>query len=77
MIASEVKRRFGADIGDERTRLLDSIRQDISVGRAAGVQSTPTVFVNGKLATDGSGGQLSPAYADLAIQLELRRLDRQ
>ena len=59
-----------------RSRFLDDIRHDISVGRTAGVASTPAVFINGVLAADQSGGQLSEAYVDLAIRLELQRAAR-
>jgi protein-disulfide isomerase len=72
MISDEVERRFGVDINNESARLLDEIRHDISIGRTAGVASTPSVFINGVLAADRSGGQLSEPYIDLAIRLELQ-----
>jgi hypothetical protein len=72
MISDEVARRFGVDINNESARWLDEIRHDISIGRTAGVASTPSVFINGVLAADQSGGQLSEPYIDLAIRLELQ-----
>ena len=72
-IASELTRRFGAGLETEQRRRLDEIRADIAIGHTIGVVSTPTIFINGIRAADASGNQLSAAYAELAVELELKQ----
>jgi protein-disulfide isomerase len=52
--------------------LQGRIRQDVSDGRQAGVDGTPTVFINGRLLKNGSlkGFQM-------AIDQELKKLDKE
>ena len=73
-IQTEAQQLLGiTDGAGEYARVLPEIRRDVADGGALKVMSTPTFFINGVRALDGSGNFLPPQYFDLAIKLELAK----
>jgi protein-disulfide isomerase len=59
-----------SDFATQYTAKLADIRKDVADGAALGINSTPTLFINGVRVER----QLMPAhYFELAIQLELNK----
>ena len=46
------------------------IDKDFSDGLATGVESTPSIFVNGELVTNPDGANLVPTYEDVAAAID-------
>ena len=61
-------RRFTADLDSPAIR--KAVQRDISDGDKAGVEGTPTVFVNGRR----YNGDLAPAAMKTVIEGEFKRL---
>jgi protein-disulfide isomerase len=64
-------RELGFDMGRFRTCLdapetLDRVREDVRAGSSLGIQSTPTIFINGRRIP----GALDRHYYDYAITIE-------
>jgi uncharacterized membrane protein/protein-disulfide isomerase len=71
LIAGKVKELTGvADFEKQYQARLDDIQRDIADGKALGVGSTPTYFVNGVQISSASG-IMRPDVLDLAIKIEL------
>ncbi len=48
---------------------LQAVRADVEQGAKLGVNSTPTIYINGRKIP---GGGLPPAYYDAIIEMELK-----
>lgn len=71
MIADKVKELTGvADFEKQYAAKLEDIKRDVADGKAVGVGSTPTYFVNGVQITSPNG-MMRPDVLDLAIKIEL------
>ncbi len=73
-LAPEAKYRIRRDLEDNRRsdtlrRLLERLRRDVELGRKAGVDGTPAIFVNGRRIADV--GQLEGAIQEAVRQLGL------
>lgn len=64
------------DFDAEYARKLTDIQRDVADATALHLQFTPTVFVNGVLASREGGGSPSAQQLDWAIQYELKRAGR-
>ena len=64
--------RAGACLRDPTRQA--QIRASAEAGAAAGVQSTPTLFINGELLTVGAGQRLNDTAVITAIEIALRTL---
>jgi protein-disulfide isomerase len=70
-------RDVGLDIAPFRTCLddpatMDRVRADVTAGTKVGVDSTPTIFINGRRVD----GALSQPYYDFALVIEREQLAR-
>mgnify|MGYP000334556846 CR=1 FL=1 len=75
--SKENLKRFAAELGldtEQFNQCLDSgryeskVRQETEEGRNAGVRSTPTLFVNGKLVENGADYNVLKVYIDVALE---------
>jgi protein-disulfide isomerase len=58
------------DFDAQKTKVLQEVKTDASIGSSLSVNSTPTFFINGKRIP---GGGLPPQYFKEAIELELKK----
>ena len=71
-IKAKVKEMLGiSDFDSEYALKLPAIRQDVADGMAAKITGTPAYFVNG--VNTSSSGNLSPAYLEMAIKIEMKK----